>query len=75
MAVPKALNIDTMSSYAGFINWEMVSTIQSMDEEKQSQYITYLDDVFGKEATATAVANNSYTGEYSSINVFGGETF
>ena len=68
LAVPKALNIDTMSSYAGSLIWEMVSTIQSMDEEKQSQYITYLDDVFGKEATATAVANNSYTGEYSSIN-------
>ena len=27
LAVPKALNIDTMSSYAGSLIWEMVSTI------------------------------------------------
>ena len=47
LAVPKVLNIDTMSSsMAGFV-WEMLTTIDNMEPEKREEYIDYLDD-FGK---------------------------
>lgn len=68
LIVPKVLNIDTMSSHAGAFVWEMISTIQVMDDEKQTQYIDYLDDIFGEGVTAVAVKNNTFTEEGSSIN-------
>lgn len=66
--VPKLLNIDTMSSYAGSFVWEIVSTIQSMDDEKKVKYIDYLDDIFGENTTEIALEKNTYTEEDSSIN-------
>lgn len=67
--IPRALNIDTMSSYAGAFIWETVSVIQSFDDEKQAEYGAYLDDIFGEGVTAAAIANNTYTEEDSSINL------
>lgn len=67
-SIPKALNINTMSSYAAGFVWEIISIIQSMDSEKQEEYIGYLDDIFGDGATATAVQNNSYNEQGSNIN-------
>ncbi len=61
MTVPILLRIDTMSSYSAGFAWEIVSTIQSMDQEKQDEYIQYLDDLFGDGATAEAVKVNGLT--------------
>ena len=58
MTIPILLRIDTMSSYSAGFAWEIVSTIQSMDQEKQDEYIQYLDDLFGDGATAEAVKVN-----------------
>ena len=66
--IPKLLNIDTMSSYAGSFVWEIVSIIQSMDDEKKSNYSNYLDDIFGENTTQIAIQNNTYKEENSSIN-------
>lgn len=66
--IPKALNINTMSSYAAGFAWEIVSTIQSMDAENKEKYNNYLDDIFGEGATAKAVKNSSYNEQGSSIN-------
>ena len=54
------LNIDTMSSSSVGLVWEMVSTIQSMDEKKQAQYSDYLDDIFEEGTTQAALAANIY---------------
>ena len=54
------LNITTLSSVsAGFV-WEVVSTIQEMDETTQKEYIEYLDDVWGESATKIAIEKSSY---------------
>ena len=65
--VPALLNINTMSSYAAGFAWEMVSTIQSMEENKKEKYISYLDDIFGEGATAMAVQNNRYKEQNAGI--------
>lgn len=67
-AIPKAINIDTMSSYAGSLVWEMISVIQTMDEDRQKEYMGYLDDIFGEGITANAVGLNTYTEYDSEIN-------
>jgi len=66
--IPKALHINTMSSYAGAFVWESISTIQEMNPTKKAEYSTYFDDIFGKGVTATALARNSYKSIGSSIN-------
>lgn len=54
------LNIDTMSSSTAGLVWEMVSTIQSMDEDKQAKYANYLDDIFEEGTTRAALEVNIY---------------
>lgn len=66
--IPKILNIDTMSSYAGAFIWESISTIQEMDEDKKLKYSTYFDDIFGEGITASAITRNTYKDINSSIN-------
>lgn len=66
---PKMLNIDTMSSYAASFIWEIVSTIQTMDEYDQSLYSDYLDDVLGEGITQKALVNNKYKEGDASINL------
>lgn len=65
---PSLLNIRVLPSYSAGFAWEIVSTIQSMEYDKQCEYIDYLDDLFGDGATAVAVQNNSYDEQGSSIN-------
>ena len=60
-ALPLVLHIDTMSSYAAGFVWEIVSTIQNMDEVKKESYLTYLDDIFGEGTTRNAVDINTST--------------
>lgn len=67
-AIPKALHINTMSSYIGGFIWEIISVIQTMDEEDQQEYRGYLDDIFGKGITATAVEQSTYKEYHSDIN-------
>lgn len=66
--VPKALNVDTMSSYVASFIWEMVSVIQNLPDEKKTKYVNYLDDIFGENTTQEAVKNNTFYQEKSSIN-------
>lgn len=75
LAVPKVLNIDTMSSsMAGFV-WEILTTIDNMEPEKKEEYIDYLDE-FGEEGiTERAVEANleiivSGFLEYSDLNIY-----
>lgn len=65
---PKMLNIRSLPSFSAGFAWEIVSVIQSMEPDKQYEYIDYLDDLFGDGATAIAVQNNSYNEQGSSIN-------
>lgn len=59
-AIPKVMNINTMSSLsAGFV-WEILSTIQNMEEEDKEKYITYLDEVGGEGATKDAIKVNNF---------------
>lgn len=67
-AVPRLLNVNTMSSYAAGFAWETVSVIQSMDADQKESYMHYLDDIFGEGATAAAVCSSSYQEQGSSIN-------
>ena len=62
--IPKMLNVDTMSSYAGAFVWETVSTIQTMDNTTREKYDDYFDDIFGEGTTTAALDRNSF----SSIN-------
>lgn len=57
--IPKFLKIDTMSSVATSFVWEIVSTIQSLDDEKKKEYWTCLDEIAGDAATYDAVMCNS----------------
>ncbi|WP_027203391.1 hypothetical protein [Butyrivibrio fibrisolvens] len=66
--LPSLLNIRVLPSYSAGFAWEIVSVIQSMEPDKQYEYIDYLDDLFGDGATAIAVQNNSYDEQGSSIN-------
>ncbi|SEQ35931.1 hypothetical protein [Butyrivibrio sp. TB] len=66
--LPSILNIRVLPSYSAGFAWEIVSVIQSMEPDKQYEYIDYLDDLFGDGATAVAVQNNSYDEQGSSIN-------
>ena len=66
--VPKILNIDTMSSFAAGFVWEIVSTIQALNEESQSEYTDYLDNIFGEGETELALQKSSYADVLSSIN-------
>lgn len=66
--LPKALHVDTLSSYAAGFLWETVSTIQNMDGETQAFYSTYLDDIFGEGATQEALDKNTFA-EISSANI------
>ena len=59
MLVPKVLNIDTMGSgMAGFV-WDMLLTINDMEEEDRVQYIDYLDELAGPGATKEALEINT----------------
>ncbi len=43
--IPKVLDIDTMSSAtAGFV-WQVITSIQEMDPDTQSEYIGFFDDI------------------------------
>ncbi len=66
--IPNVLNINTMSSFAASFVWETVSAIQTLDEEKQFEYSTYLDDIFGEGATKVAIDNSQFAEQESSIN-------
>lgn len=66
--IPKMLNINTMSSYAAGFAWEIVSTIQTMDSEKQAEYADYLDDIFGSGSTQQAIDNSHYIEQNAHIN-------
>lgn len=70
--IPWLLNIDTMSSYAAGFIWEMVSVIQTVEEERPGEYIDYLDDVFGKGETQAAVENSKFKEQDSHINFMWG---
>lgn len=67
-AIPKALHINTMSSYIGGFIWEIISVIQTMEEEDQQEYMGYLDDIFGEGITAAAVEQSTYKEYHSDIN-------
>ena len=66
--VPAILNINTMSSYSAGFAWEIVSTIQSMDTEKQEEYKNYLDDIFGEGSTKAAIHVSIYDEQEATIN-------
>ena len=66
--IPKAVNINTMSSYIGGFIWEIISVIQTMDEDDQQEYVDYLDDIFGEGVTAVAVGQSTYEEFHSDIN-------
>lgn len=66
--VPGILNINPRSSYSAGFAWEIVSMVQSMDSEKQADYIDCLDDLFGEGATAAAVQINTYDEQDADIN-------
>ncbi len=65
---PAILNIHPMSSYSAGYAWEIVSMVQSMDSNKKSEYITYLDDLYGEGATAAAVQLSTFNEQKSTIN-------
>lgn len=57
--VPKAMNIDTMSSVAVSFVWDILNAIGTMEEEQQREYWKYLDDIGGGGgATFDALQNN-----------------
>lgn len=64
---PAILSINPMSSYAAGFAWEIVSTVQTMDSEKQKEYICCLDDLFGEGATAAALKVSTYNEQESTI--------
>lgn len=64
--LPRVLKIDTMSSYSTGFVWEMFTTIQNMDSEKQKEYVDYLDEIGGKGSTEEAVRLSSV----STVNSF-----
>lgn len=64
--LPRILNIDTMSSYSTGFVWEMFTTIQNMDSEKQKEYVDYLDEIGGTGSTEEAIALSSV----STVNSF-----
>lgn len=57
--IPKILKIDTMSSISTSFVWEIVSTIQSLDDEKKKEYWDCLDEISYVGATFDAVMSNS----------------
>lgn len=64
--LPKVFHIDTMSSYATGFVWEIFTTIQNMEIDKQERYIDYLDVVGGAGSTEEAVEMSSV----STVNSF-----
>ena len=56
----KILNINTMSSVSAGFAWEIVSTIQKMDNEKQNEYLTYLDEIGSEGLTKSAIEKSTY---------------
>ena len=66
--IPKILNVNTMSSYAAGFLWETISVIQEMDEEKQKEYLAFVDDIFGEGITKKALEANVYDTPKASIN-------
>ena len=69
-AIPKILNIDTMSPSTGGFFWKTVTTIARMPPEKQEKYITYYDDLYGEGKTKVLVdAMNREEEFFPSIHV------
>ena len=64
--VPLVLNINTMSSVsAGFV-WEVLTSIQSLEPEKQELYSDYFDDIGGAGSTIDALQRS----DEKSVNGF-----
>ena len=64
--LPKIFGIDTMSSYSTGFVWEIFTTIQNMDIEKQEEYTDYLDEIGGSGSTEEALTFSSV----STVNSF-----
>lgn len=58
-AIPKAFQvIGESNASTGFV-WEMLTTIQRMDEKDRTEYLDYLDDLGGEGATLEALESST----------------
>ena len=66
IVLPGIFHIDTMSSYSTGFVWEIFTTIQNMNIEKQEKYTDYLDEIGGSGSTEEALTLSSV----STVNSF-----
>lgn len=58
-ALPMLLKINTMSSVSAGFAWEIITTIQRLEPEKQELYKDYLDEVGGEGSTQIAIQSSN----------------